>query len=298
PSAGPAPAGATSGPAYGAEQSRVSAPGAWSVPPTGVQEPSYRAPFAPHGPYRPHTATSNNSDEVPLAGWSYGSDATPPPPPPPGPGRRPRRERSILGRLTFFALCLAIGAVAVLSVLTGTFTISAFFAVGLGVVGVGLVVGAWRGRARWLILLGCVLAVGLPVSWAGEHVTARPDWPTAARDTSDHRWTPATVQSVRPWYHTDLGNGTLDLSRVDFADQPRSVSVRSNFGNVRVILPPDVDTTVRTSDGVGSIDLFGVKDDGPHDATTPRSDVGADGPGGGTLTLNVEAPVGNVQVTR
>ncbi|HEY3502260.1 MAG TPA: PspC domain-containing protein, partial [Actinocatenispora sp.] len=64
----------------------------YTVPPTGVQQPAYRAPFAPHGP--------------------YGPGVPPPPPPPQFHGRPPRppkapKEKSALGRITFFALCLA-----------------------------------------------------------------------------------------------------------------------------------------------------------------------------------------------
>lgn len=257
----------------------------YSLPPTGVQQPAYRAPFAPHGPYGP---------------------GVPPPPPPPQfharPPKRPKRprEKSALGRLTFFALCLALGGLAVLAVLGLHVPASGFFALGLAVIGTGLVVGAWRGRARWLIAIGCVFALALPISWVSE----RADWDSVDRPdryaVRDMTWAPRSVGEIRPEYRTTVGDATLDLSAVDFtgAAPPPPVRVNAEVGDVKVILPKDLDVTVEVGPGAGDAMILGQETEGPQHDRAPVTDDGDDGPGGPRLTLDVQSGVGNVEVTR
>jgi phage shock protein PspC (stress-responsive transcriptional regulator) len=85
------------------------------VTPTYTPPPSY----APHGPFEP------------------------PPPPPPVPPRPPKppKEPSMLGRVVFFIALIALGAVAVL-VATTSLDWTAYLAVPLGIIGVGLLVGS------------------------------------------------------------------------------------------------------------------------------------------------------------
>jgi hypothetical protein len=225
----------------------------------------------------------------------------PPPPPPPqyrAKPPKPPKQKSILGRLTFFVLCLAIGALAVLVAAGVHVPVSAFFALSLVVLGGGLVFGAWRGRARWLIILGCVFALALPVAWFSEN--AQWDAPSRSREFApgDHVWVPQDVRSLRPEYNGSVGDATLDLSNVDFTGQHEMVSVHNKVGDVKVLLPPNVDVTVTLEPGLGDAMLFGQPADGPHNKTREQSDLGADGRGGGTLDLQIKDNAGNVEVTR
>ncbi|MPZ54443.1 MAG: PspC domain-containing protein, partial [Acidimicrobiia bacterium] len=94
--------------------------------------------------------------------------------------RRPstRRQRSFLGRLTLavvFVTVAVIGALVLLDL--ASFAPGHLWAVALGVIGVGLLIGTFVGRARWLILLGVLLtplALAAPVgsfSIEGEALT-------------------------------------------------------------------------------------------------------------------------------
>jgi hypothetical protein len=266
----------------------------YTVPPTAAQQPGYRPPFAPHGPYGPGTASPLGAGEVPIGGM------LPPPPPPQYRAKPPKppKQKSILGRLTFFVLCLAIGALAVLAAAGLHVPVSAFFALGLVVLGGGLVFGAWRGRARWLIILGCVFALALPIAWVSEN--AQWDAPPQSREFSpgDHVWAPQDVRSLRPEYNGSVGDSTLDLSSVDFTGQHEMVSVHNSVGDVKVLLPPNVDVTVTLEPGLGDATLFGQSVESPHNKTQERTDLGPDGRGGGTLELRIKNNAGDVEVTR
>jgi phage shock protein PspC (stress-responsive transcriptional regulator) len=294
--------------------------GGWTVPPTGASNPAYRAPFAPHGPYGqqqpypPAGAAYQDTREYPLAGrepdpWSapVGSALPPPPPPPPPPamGRpkppRQRKPRSPLGRYTFFALCLALGGLAVLAVTGLAVPPSGYVALGLGVVGAGLLIGAFMGRARGLIALGIILAIAMPPALIGETVR----WDHVRSDIARNRnfdnqtWQPTSFDEVQPTYRSDVGNATLDLSQVDFTGQHGDVTVSAGAGNVDVLLPSAVDTTVTVQNGMGNVDLFGERQSkGMSEESDGVTNLGPDGTGGGDLNLTIHAGMGNVEVSR
>jgi hypothetical protein len=214
---------------------------------------------------------------------------------------RPPKQRSPLGKYTFFALCLALGGLAVLAVTGLAVSPSAYVALGLGVVGAGLLVGAFLGRARGLIALGIILALAMPPALIGETVR----WDHVRSDIARNRnfdnqtWRPASFGEVQPSYRSDLGNATLDLSQVDFTGQDSTVDLSAGAGNVKVLLPSTVDTTVTVHNGMGNVTLFG--DQQPHgyrDGDQSVTNLGSDGTGGGTLNLSINAGMGNVEVSR
>ena len=83
-------------------------------------------------------------------------------------------------------------------------------AVALLVVGGGLLVGAWVGRARWLIAVGLLLALALGASAAAR---------SAGLDdgVGERTWTPRGDAS----YRLGAGEAVLDLSRAAPAHQLR-----------------------------------------------------------------------------
>src|SRR5207244_3031574 len=83
---------------------------------------------------------------------------------PQAPARAPR-PRSMLGRVTLAATLLAAGGAAVLDA-AGLVRMDAraYLALAMTVVGLGLLAGAWIGRARWLIAVGLVLVPPLLVA--------------------------------------------------------------------------------------------------------------------------------------
>ena len=69
-------------------------------------------------------------------------------------------------------------------------------------------------------------------------------------------------------------------------------------GQLKVLLPPTVDTTATVRLDNGRAMLFGKEfDDRDVDGQTV-TDLGADGAGGGTLELDLQMDTGNLEVTR
>ncbi|HLZ36929.1 MAG TPA: hypothetical protein VKP64_04055 [Mycobacteriales bacterium] len=152
-------------------------------------------------------------------GWpASGADVTYPMPPPAPPEPR---QRSPLGLGTVSVALLASGLLLAADragvVAVGATTL---LATALVVVGAGLVVGAWRGRARWLIAVGVALAIALLAALTTPRVPV-------AGGVGDRAFTPAALADVRPAYRLGMGNSTVDLSRVAFAGARRDVAVSS-----------------------------------------------------------------------
>ncbi|MEU4566803.1 PspC domain-containing protein [Micromonospora sp. NPDC023956] len=236
--------------------------------------PGYRPPFAPHGPY---------------------ARSSPPPPaqPPPRRAPKPPRERSPLGAVTFSLVFLACGMVAVLD-LVGVVRVSAsaYFAATLATIGLGLVVGAWFGRARWLIALGLVTSAALGFVTAAESFA---EWRTMNGNVS---WTPTSYEDLAPRYENTFGDAVLDLRGVDFGQRDTRTTVIISFGDATVLVPPNVDVITHAEVHAGDAVIFGVRSGGLDRQVRESTDLGADGAGGGTLRLFIQVNAGALEVTR
>jgi phage shock protein PspC (stress-responsive transcriptional regulator) len=156
----------------------------------------------------------------------------------------------------------------------------------LGVVGLGLVVGSFMQSGRGLILVAIPLAL---LTWV-LHAA-----PAAALKVGGSYWDPVTAAQVQPHYGVTLGNGRLDLTGLQLAPgQTVKTSVSVGVGETHVMLPPNVDAQVTCQTQVGQVDCLGQTGSGRLNVT----DNGADGPGGGTLVLDVHSGIGEVHVER
>ncbi|MFG1990298.1 PspC domain-containing protein [Actinoplanes sp. NPDC048988] len=243
-------------------------------PPFGPPPGAYRPPFAPHGPFaRPTPAT------YPPA---------PPAPPAAKPPKKPK-ERSKLGRLTFFALIVVMGVMAAADTAGASITVSAYFAAALATIAAGLIVGAWLGRARGLIALGLIATLGLFAATGSER------W---GDDVGNSVYRPTTLTQVADRYDFNLGDATIDLRQIDFAGQQQTIAVNMKFGQVRVLLPPTVDTTATLEVANGRAEIFGKTFEGESLGHEDLTDLGPDGAGGGTLKLDLRLNAGNLEVYR
>jgi phage shock protein PspC (stress-responsive transcriptional regulator) len=235
--------------------------------------PPYQPPYAPHGPF-----------------------GGPPPPPPPVPPRAPKppKEKSVLTRIVLSLALIAVGLVAVL-VWATQLDWTAYFAVPLAVIGLGLLVGTFFGRARGMIWIGLVLSAlllfGVGLNAAHTELNARPP------QTVPVTWSPATAAQVAPSYQRRYGEATLDLRHVAFAGQKVSTDVGMTTGSLKILLPPTVDVQLSSKVSAGDALLLGKENSGVN-LDTQFQDNGSDGPGGGTLTLAVTMGAGEVEVIR
>ncbi|SEF31592.1 Phage shock protein PspC (stress-responsive transcriptional regulator) [Amycolatopsis pretoriensis] len=237
----------------------------------------------------------------PLAADPAGWDLPDPPSaqPPPAPplhhrDRRPERRRnSKVGSATFALAVLTAGG-GVLANLNGATWFSAQHVIGLvlGVVGIGLVTGAFVRGGRGLIGLAVPLAI------VGMVLTTVPfenfDFRGGAGDL---RETPHAVTDLKPLYQHAAGNINLDLTELP-AGSPITTNVINGAGDSTVTVPDTADVTYDCHTGAGNTECFGHETDGISQDALTGVDYGTDGPGGQQITLHVKNSMGNVEVRR
>ena len=197
--------------------------------------------------------------------------------------RRPR-ERSPLAMYVLGLLLLAIGVMAAIDGTTTADLLPGQYAgVALGILGLGLVVGAWWGHARWLILIGLLLVpVALALSFVS--VPLNGGW-------GEHRESPTSVAELEDQYHVAGGRLTLDLSGLPHSTAERHVAASIGIGRLTVILAEGAKADVTAQVGAGASDLLGAQQEG-----TGLSDRELQGGTGGALVLDLEAGIGEVIV--
>ena len=158
-------------------------------------------------------------------------------------------------------------------------------AVGLVILGLGFVLGSFVGGSRWLIFPA--LVVGLLLA-----VTAIVDIPFSGPIGEQH-WSPISRSELQDTYEVSMGEGTLDLSELGIVRAPTTVRATAGFGHLVVLVLEDQELVVDTEVGAGETVVFGEKQNGVGFETHDRH------PGeGGTLTLDLEVGMGQIEVRR
>jgi phage shock protein PspC (stress-responsive transcriptional regulator) len=154
----------------------------------------------------------------------------------------------------------------------------------VAVVGVGLIVGAFRGRAWSMIPVGLLL-VGL--LGATDALPRNLTWSTGTRT-----WTPIAADLKSP-YVLGAGDATLDLSKLG-SGQSETVVSRIGAGRLIVIVPRGSAVSVDARMSAGRVLLFGRQESGTgiHDKST----AAGTSPAAGTLTLDLQVGYGDVEV--
>jgi Cell wall-active antibiotics response 4TMS YvqF len=208
-------------------------------------------------------------------------------PEPSAPTTPPQGARSKITPITL-GLALLTGGIAL--AFWPTLSAAEIVALSLGVIGLGLVVGSLKQSARGLIPVAMVLAL---LTWVLQAAA-----PSAGFNVGVSHWEPATAALVQPHYSVTLGNGWLDLSELQLAKgQTVTTSIGVGIGETHVILPLNVDARVSCQTQVGEVDCLGRTGSG-HPSRVSFTDNGPDGPGGGTVILDVHSGVGQVDVER
>ncbi|MCU1611048.1 MAG: PspC family transcriptional regulator [Pseudonocardiales bacterium] len=261
-------------------------PGTQRTPPTApaATEPATSGTTTSAAPPATGTATDQPAPPAwdPLGAAPFAWDL-PEPAAPPMPATPPQGVRSKVTPITL-GLALLTGGIA-LAFAPGL-SAAGIAALLLGVVGLGLVVGAFMQSGRGLILLAIPLAL---LTWV-LHAA-----PAAGFKVGGSHWDPVTAAELQPRYAVTLGNGRLDLTGLRLAPgQTVKSSVNVGIGQTHVILPPNIDAQVSCQTQVGRVDCLGQSSSDRVDVT----DNGLDGPGGGKVILDVHSGVGEIHVER
>jgi phage shock protein PspC (stress-responsive transcriptional regulator) len=201
---------------------------------------------------------------------------------------REPRPPSALGRWTL-ALALLVGAAGAIGYeLAGDgLHPERWLGAAAVVCGIGMVIGAWRGRALWLVIPGLLFAGSGFV--AGHAARAEIDELEAgARDYS--------VGSIRPFglpERDDLVAGTIDV--MVFSAPPDVVrsDLRVGLGEITILVDDDVTIDVRAHVHDGEITVNGVTQRNDGDARVIRIGSGS----GADVVISATVSVGRLEIT-
>jgi phage shock protein PspC (stress-responsive transcriptional regulator) len=193
--------------------------------------------------------------------------------------RPPRPGRSKLGLLTVSVVLVVAGILALAEVSWATALAGCLI-----VVGAGLLLGAWWGHARWLIVVGVFLAGATAFASVA-------DVPFGG-GAGDRRWHPGSTAELRRTYRLGLGNAELDLTDLDLTAD-RRVTLTVGAGDLRVYAPDGVDLVIDAHTGFGVVSLLGDDDDGADVSKHVHDDRG-----GHRLELDLKVGMGRLEVDR
>ena len=202
----------------------------------------------------------------------------------------PPRERSPLGWLVLGIALLVVGGAAIVQNLGGLhLRLVRFPALALVILGAGMLVGAFAGRARWLVLPALVLA---PVVLVASLIHV-----PLVGGIHDLYVTPSSAGAVHDAYRVMAGTVYLDLSGLRGSNAERTITASTGFGQITVVVPFDahVVATGRTGAGVVTIgpSSSGTRIEASvHRAWEPKY---GDGP---TFTLDLQTGIGDIEVYR
>jgi phage shock protein PspC (stress-responsive transcriptional regulator) len=197
----------------------------------------------------------------------------------------PPRPRSPLAWYACGAVLLSIGLLALVSQVANIpVAPGQFFGAALAMLGIGLVVGAWWGRARILILLALLLA---PLAVTASFITT-----PLEGGIGDHRYAPVSADDVRDEYRSLGGRLVLDLTGLNLGPGLVHISASVAVGQLMVILPPEASVELRSRVGAGDSYLLGSQDVG----TSLDNSYVRRNPYRTTYVLDLEAGIGEVFV--
>jgi phage shock protein PspC (stress-responsive transcriptional regulator) len=189
-------------------------------------------------------------------------------------------------RLGLVLLLLVVAGVGFVAVVIGAAVGGGAVIAGLVIaVGVALVVGAFLGGARWLVIPALVLAVPLGlVAAAGIDVEG---------GVGDRDYHPTRVAELDRGYQLGIGELRLDLRDLDLPAGRTDVKIDIGVGNVEMLVPDDVCVASTVQIGAGYFQVF-ERDNGGLDIdwrTSPVEKLGVK-----RLIIDADVGIGAIQV--
>jgi phage shock protein PspC (stress-responsive transcriptional regulator) len=211
--------------------------------------------------------------------------------PPPEPrALRPPRERSPLGWLGLGVALLVVGGMAILQNLAALdVRLVRYPAIALLILGVTMLVGAFAGRARWLVLPALVV---VPILLAASVVTVPLEG--GVGNLSER---PETSAAVKGSYQRVAGDIYLDLTALTGTQAAPVVSASTGLGTVNVMVPFDARVIATGRAGAGAVHIGRLESHATFESTLsttwePRFGDGA------TIALDLETGIGDIWVYR
>ncbi|HEU5111802.1 MAG TPA: PspC domain-containing protein [Acidimicrobiia bacterium] len=236
------------------------------------------APMAPVEPLAP----SGPSD----AGGALPPTPTPTPPVLPPPPPKPK-ETSYLGRITIGVVLVSLGILAILDNIPGVPIEPQprhYIALATVIIGLGLIVGGFVGRARWLILIGALLVPTLLFSPVFEY-----NWNS---EEFDRTVSPDEFAELEDSYSLDVGNLVIDLTDLPWDGETVDLEARVDAGNIEIWIPLGVGLEGEAMVDIGRVGAFGRETSGLGNPTLQFDRPGPEG----TVVLDASVDVGNIDI--
>lgn len=303
-------------------------PPAWATPPaaTASPRPQYPVPYPVQyaaqtgSPAAPLTPTeSSMSTETTTRMSSEGANADPADPADPagpgGPGtgygpphgdggegwtpppEPERRERSLLTRITLGVALVTVGVLWLLRVAdVVVIGWGMILAAALLVIGIGLLIGSILGNARWLILAGALLAPVVLIAQLGPLPYLSENWTVDSRAAGEIRSEPETLAELEAEYQLGAGSVRLDLTSLDLAGEDVSLGVDVGAGEIRIVVPDDLEVTATARSGIGQVRLFDDRSAAGIGAGQQEFTRVPEGDARGRLELDLQVGLGEIRV--
>jgi phage shock protein PspC (stress-responsive transcriptional regulator) len=251
------------------------------APPVGYAQ-SMAASDADTGQARsPETGT----DVLPVVRGEGGATGyLPPTPGVPPPPRPPKAPRSHLFAITMAVIAIVLGALWVFDETGHAVSPSVYPGTALGIIAAGLIVGAWWGRSRLLILAGLFATL---LTLAATVIGPGPN--------GERIYTPASTAALKSTYTHGAGRIVLHLEDlVDPANlDGRTVHIKSGIGQVELTVPSSVDLAINAHVDHGDIrGLTGAQDLGQGEMQVSAV------PGRHDATVDIDLGLGQILVQR
>ena len=220
------------------------------------------------------------------AGGALPPTPTPTPPVLPTPPPKPR-ETSYLGRITIGVVLVSLGILAILDNIPGIPIEPQprhYIALATVIIGLGLIVGGFVGRARWLILIGALLVPTLLFSPVFEY-----NWNS---EEFDRTVSPDEFAELEDSYSLDVGNLVIDLTDLPWDGETVDLEARVDAGNIEIWIPLGVGLEGEAMVDIGRVGAFGRETSGLGNPTLQFDRPGPEG----TVVLDASVDVGNIDI--
>ena len=219
------------------------------------------------------------------------------------------RSRSRVAPATFGAAFVTLGGMLLANSLdVPGITIGRALAATLLVIGAGLVVGAFLGRGRGLIVTGALLAPVVAFSALFPQLPDDLRWIQVDGDgvmvgeAEQRTEAPETLAALPAdgTYEFGVGSFIIDLRALGdeiAAAGTVTVTVEMGIGNLRILVPDGVTVTSDVDLGIGRIRILDATRSGGLGVSDRQTVDLGDGTGG-TLVLDIRQGIGDVTVTR
>jgi len=206
------------------------------------------------------------------------------PPPMPVAPRPPKAPPSPLGQIAIGATVIALGVLALIDRATPAVDAAPrhYLALAVTILGLGVLVGTFYGRARWLIPFGLLL---VPAT-AGAGIV---EYENVARNETLR---PTTFAELETAYELGVGQLIIDLTDLPWDGETVNLDASVGVGRLELLVPPGVAVDARTEVGIGA----SLNPSGDQGGLGVESDFYVGSAADGTVVTNLDVGIGEIDV--